>query len=364
MGKRKKSVRAKRKKKVNMDAMVELDYEFRRLSLIEELTHEDLKKVPHSVRTELIRHNIGNLHNLEVLLLADCPDVIYRDQFMRLVLVLDPDVSVLALLFRYYCDELADYDYLTHLRAAFARAIEGSRHDVQEMLMEKIGHLMTCFDLQFLLDTAIYYEDVIALRMILRVLQTYEGEKRTNAVNNGDIANALSGSSLEIFDELFLFGFNVFVPFHGLTFPVQAFRMSNEPILTRLYGLNAILDDDLTCDIPKHERRRHYRTILRVNRNINELDKEDGKPEEDRFLRYFIAAQKHPLPAIRALSREVRINNRCATLRIIPHHTEAYLDSLRPECNVSLSLRLVEARKERKRCKRTFLPALSPAGDS
>ena len=322
-----------------MDAMAEIDYQLNRLTLIEKLTIEDVKGIDSYVYINLVRHNIQNLHNLEVLL-KGC-----NNHCLAFLIAVSDQLEVdVLLLFLRYCDDLSSY--IRFLNTCVRLAIKHSKHDVLEVLLEKISHLITATDLREFIETSIWEDDVVALRICLRYLQFEESKE---IINSEEISVALSTSSVAVFDELFLVGFNVFLPHNNKTFTVQLFRMNNHHILTRLHGLNAISDEDLSR-IPKSDRRHHYYTILRINKNVNELDKK----EDDQFLRRFISVQKNPLTAARALSRELRLYNRCVVKQLIPYHTEAYLDSLRPECNRELAQQLIEDRK--KRDKRVFLP--------
>jgi hypothetical protein len=103
-----------------------------------------------------------------------------------------------------------------------------------------------------------------------------------------------------VFDELFLYGFDVLTRVTGRSFAQELLRVRNEEILFRLYNLGVVTEDDM-CNCCAVKRRKHAPFLFSMNHRINESDKEDGREATDRFLRQYLRSQEIPLLMARAL---------------------------------------------------------------
>lgn len=296
-----------------------------RVELLKTSTHlvpEDLNGIGYGDYSDLVQchsRNPANLHNLEVLLQVR-PDKQSRSHFLMVLQSLE--IETLRLFLRYTEDVVA---HIEGFRTRTMVAIQAEQNDVLEALLEIGAAHFKEKDFTFFVGCTLEASDVTALDIILRWL---ERQGKTFDPNDYRIRTELIKLPVEYFDRLYLRGFDPFSTGYNGSFARCVINEGHSSLILRLYEMNVIQAGDYRKNRKqkKISQRYHFRQLLLANQNINSREK-------DVFLQRYLQAQVHPLPMVRALSREAKFFNR-QKANSIDDSTVNYLNTLRPERNV------------------------------
>lgn len=301
-----------------------------RLKESSRLTVEELCDVKFGNYSDLVIRNSRspvNMHNLKVLLQA-CPDKRSRSHF--LIVLQSFEVETLQLFLRYEKDVAA---HVESFRSRIMMAINREQHDVLEAILDVAGTHFSTKDFTFYVSCTLEARDVTALDIVLRYI---EAQNKTFKMENGIISLPLIRLPVEFFDRLYLRGFDPFSASYEGSFANRVINRGHHSLIVRLFELNVIQAKDYRKDTKRERKtsqRYHFRQLLLANQIIN--SRNEGK---NVLLQRYLDMQKHPLPMVRALSREAKFFNRekCHT---IDATTVNYLNSLRPEMNPVIRVR-------------------------
>lgn len=238
-------------------------------------------------------------------------------------------------------------------------AIHSGKTDVLEVFLDIMREekIFTEEFFQRLLEERAVVSEIPCLRILIRYAREfgYTQIQTTNEV----VRCILNVRDPAVFDELFLFGFDVMTRVTGKSFAQELLCRENEDIFLRLYNLGVVTDSDM-C-FPVEKRRRYAFFLFHMNKRINESDQEDGKEAKDRFLRHYLHSQENPLLMARALLVVYRNMSYICQGMYVSTSLLLFIREFCPECNPELCRRMAAEKKIRDFQKRKFLPPLVPS---